>query len=411
MEINRHNYETYFLLYVDNELPASERTAVELFVQENPDLAPELTLLGGTILPQEFTSFEHKSDLLRKDEVSAWQEKMLLQLDAELGKEESAALSKAIDADKNLAQEWNILQQTKLDKNETIVFENKAALYRKESGRVVAMRFRRIAIAAAVAGLLLVAAVFVFRKPVTPSDSVASTTEPVKQIVKESSQLATQSNNINADIKDDNNLPADAANNNITANSNNQDQLTATNNRNASGNKQTVKQNSVSDRVNQLVKDNNIVNNNTVTTQVKNQDKITDTERKNRSLENINNKESNNIASSTVDKKEEALLQRKVTDGMVATNQTVKTERTIQPLTSPDIEITTLTPNRYASTASLENLQQDQQEDKVLFMNEEKVSRSKISGFIRKVKRVIERKANIKTGNGIKIAGFEIAAR
>lgn len=85
MEINRHNYETYFLLYVDNELPASERTAVELFVQENPDLAPELTLLGGTILPQEFTSFEHKSDLLRKDEVSAWQEKMLLQLDAELG--------------------------------------------------------------------------------------------------------------------------------------------------------------------------------------------------------------------------------------------------------------------------------------------------------------------------------------
>jgi hypothetical protein len=59
----------------------------------------------------------------------------------------------------------------------------------------------------------------------------------------------------------------------------------------------------------------------------------------------------------------------------------------------------------------LENLQQDQQEDKVLFMNEEKVSRSKISGFIRKVKRVIERKANIKTGNGIKIAGFEIAAR
>ena len=127
MDINRHNYETYFLLYVDNELPAAERTAVELFVRENPDLAPELELLGGTILPQEITSFEHKSDLFRKDEVSAWQEKMLLQLDAELGKDDSASLLKAIEADKNLSQEWSILQQTKLDKNETIVFENKAS--------------------------------------------------------------------------------------------------------------------------------------------------------------------------------------------------------------------------------------------------------------------------------------------
>lgn len=410
MDINRHNYETYFLLYVDNELPAAERTAVELFVRENPDLAPELELLGGTILPQEITSFEHKSDLLRKDEVSAWQEKMLLQLDAELGKEDSDSLFKAMDADKNLAQEWNILQQTKLDKNETIVFENKASLYRKESGRIVAMRFRRMAIAAAVTGLLLMAAVFVFRKPATPVDTVAKTSEPVKQTDKENSELAAQGNTDNSVKKEDALLPADAIQNNTTVNNSASDQLTAMNNRKISD-KPTVKQPVAPVRVKQqqLINDNN--NSNTVAAQLKGQDKVVDTERKNRSLENINNKESNNIASSTVDKKEEALLQRKVTDGMVATNQQEKTERTIQPLTSPDIEITALTPNRYASTASMDNLQQEQKEDKVLFMNEEKVSRSKISGFIRKVKRVIERKANIKTGNGIKIAGFEIAAR
>jgi len=409
MDINRHNYETYFLLYVDNELPAAERTAVELFVQENPDLAPELELLSGTILPMDTTSFEHKSDLLRKDEVSLWQEKMLLQLDAELGKEDSASLLKAMDADKNLAQEWNILQQTKLDKNETIVFENKASLYRKESGRVVAMRIRRIAIAAAVAGLLLMAAVFVFRKPATPVDAVAKTSAPVKQTNKDNSELAAQGNTDNPVKKEDALLPADAIKNNTTVNSNTSDKLTATNNRNIAD-KQMVKKPEAPVRTNQLFND--VTNNsNSATAQVKNQDKVADIERKNRSLENINNKESNNIASSTVDKKEEALLQRKVTDGMVATNQQVKTERTIQPLTSPDIEITALTPNRYASTASMDNLQQEQKEDKVLFMNEEKVSRSKISGFIRKVKRVIERKANIKTGNGIKIAGFEIAAR
>lgn len=410
MEINRHNYETYFLLYVDNELPAAERSAVELFVRENPDLAPELALLGGTILPQEITSFEHKADLLRKDDTAVWQEKMLLQLDAELSKEESAALSEAIDADKNLAQEWNLLQQTKLDSNEAIVFENKASLYRKEAGRVVTLRFRRMAIAAAVAGLLLTAAVFVFRKPSAPVDTVVKTTEPIKQANKENSELAAQSNTDNPVMKEENPLPADAIKNNTTVNINTSDKLTATNIRNISD-KPTVIQPVSPVRVKQQQQINDNNNSNIVAAQLKNQEKVADQERKNRSLENINNKESNNIASLPVDKNEEALLQRKVTDGTVATNQSVKTEKTIQPLTSPDIEITTLTPNRYASTASMDNLQQDQQEDKVLFMNEEKVSRSKISGFIRKVKRVIERKANIKTGNGIKIAGFEIAAR
>ena len=42
-------------------------------------------------------------------------------------------------------------------------------------------------------------------------------------------------------------------------------------------------------------------------------------------------------------------------------------------------------------------------------MNEENVKRSKLGGFIRKVKRVVERTANIKTDNSIKVAGFDIA--
>ncbi|MBY0481880.1 MAG: hypothetical protein K2Q21_11020 [Chitinophagaceae bacterium] len=50
MNINQSNYENYFLLYVDGELSASEMQAVECFAAENIDLADELEMLLQTKL-------------------------------------------------------------------------------------------------------------------------------------------------------------------------------------------------------------------------------------------------------------------------------------------------------------------------------------------------------------------------
>ena len=65
MTINRHNYETYFLLYADNELPTSERVAVEVFVAENIDLTNEFELCKATILPNEELIFANKELLFK----------------------------------------------------------------------------------------------------------------------------------------------------------------------------------------------------------------------------------------------------------------------------------------------------------------------------------------------------------
>lgn len=50
MKLDRNNYEEFFLLYVDNELTAEQRRSVEQFVQEHPDLAMELDILQQTVL-------------------------------------------------------------------------------------------------------------------------------------------------------------------------------------------------------------------------------------------------------------------------------------------------------------------------------------------------------------------------
>ena len=49
--------------------------------------------------------------------------------------------------------------------------------------------------------------------------------------------------------------------------------------------------------------------------------------------------------------------------------------------------------------------------NRYLNVDDDKEKRTTLGGFIRKAKRVIERTTSVKTGEGIKIAGFEIALK
>ena len=68
MEINRKNYESFFLLYLDGELIPSQRLAVEKFLDENADLQKEFILLQHTVLPPSDIIFEPKELLFREEE-------------------------------------------------------------------------------------------------------------------------------------------------------------------------------------------------------------------------------------------------------------------------------------------------------------------------------------------------------
>jgi hypothetical protein len=71
MKINIQNYETYFLLYIDNELPVVEKREVERFIKEHPALANELNTLKQTVLAADHILFEEKAILYRYQEMES----------------------------------------------------------------------------------------------------------------------------------------------------------------------------------------------------------------------------------------------------------------------------------------------------------------------------------------------------
>lgn len=71
MELNQDNYENYLLLYIDNELTASERAAVEAFLESNPEYAKEFKALQNAILAPESVTYTDKKLLYRFEEMEA----------------------------------------------------------------------------------------------------------------------------------------------------------------------------------------------------------------------------------------------------------------------------------------------------------------------------------------------------
>jgi hypothetical protein len=183
MIINRHNYEEFFILYLDNELSSEDRSRVELFVQENPDLQEELNMLQQTLLVADTSLvFDGKESLMKSAadcniNMSNYEQWLLLYIDDELTTEQEIAVENFAVTHPAVKTTLDILQKTKLKPEETIVYFNKESLYRKEetTRRVIPIRWWRVAAAAI---LISIAGVSVFylvnnQKPVSTEGPVA----------------------------------------------------------------------------------------------------------------------------------------------------------------------------------------------------------------------------------------------
>lgn len=186
MNINRHNYEEYFILYLDNELEVDERGQVEVFAQQNPDLKAELDmLLQSKLNPDASIHFEDKGSLMRFENASVtltnYEEWLTSYIDNELNEEERNHVEQFLTANPAIQKELSLLQQVKLQP-EAIIFPNKESLYRREekAPRIVVMRWQRIAVAAVLLFAISITAIVVLNKKDNDAANVA-TSQPKEQ--------------------------------------------------------------------------------------------------------------------------------------------------------------------------------------------------------------------------------------
>ncbi|MCW3088993.1 MAG: hypothetical protein JWP81_62 [Ferruginibacter sp.] len=363
--INRQTYETFFLLYTDNELSVAERKAVEEFVSINPDLQEELIMLQQSILKPEDVVFEDKSSLLKNDSLPAGiPEKLMLYLDDELSLPDRKELETKISADKMIERELNILQQTKLVP-ESIVFTDKKSLYRKEPGRLVIFRVWKFAAAAVLIGLGVWGGLkYINNEPAIKIDQTAVKT-PAKQVPAR----------VEATVD-----PAAATGTNIPVV---EKELAVT--------KSSDKKSSISPVIQ--------ANKKVALKGLAKQDIAVEEKSPTNNLpkpyfDNVNNIDRNNTITANVTPKKQSstIVDPKNNDIVNGTGK-------LDPA------------NLFAANTSFTD-NKEENNDRVLFMKEEKLKKTKLGGIFRKVKRVLERSASIKqdgNSNNIKVANFEFA--
>lgn len=156
MNINRLNYEEYFILYIDNELSPAERQEVEQFIAEQADLRVELEMLEQTVIrPDRKLVFEDKAQLMKGSALANpvneanCEEYFILYGDNELTNEEQDFVEQFVYRNPAWQTSFEAYQLARFRPDTSITFPEKSVLYRsEESEKVVVMRWWKIAVAA-----------------------------------------------------------------------------------------------------------------------------------------------------------------------------------------------------------------------------------------------------------------------
>ena len=193
--ITGHNYEVFFLDFLDGNLSESEMKEFSRFLQKNPSLKEELESFEEVTLEPSDIKFENKQELIKKTqaqhfEITEFEYLCVADIEKDNNNEELKQLKKELSVSENKAA-YTVFNAVKLQANENIVFSNKSKLLKK----YVSVNFRTVISVASAAAILLF---FVLKGDFVNSDSSESAG-------KQLSEKVIKNENVKSDVFEDTN--------------------------------------------------------------------------------------------------------------------------------------------------------------------------------------------------------------
>jgi len=130
MNINKNNYEAFFLDYHEGNLTPEQVAEVLLFVEQHPELKEEFENFENFSIDAEELKFENKSLLKKHIDINNIEEYIVLSIEGKLNKAEKDLLNSYLKQHPQHQKTVDLYQKTKLTPDYSIVFESKEDLKR-----------------------------------------------------------------------------------------------------------------------------------------------------------------------------------------------------------------------------------------------------------------------------------------
>lgn len=192
-DITRHNYEEFFLDYLEGTLSSVQRVALEDFLTKNPDLKIELEDMECPVLSKANVQIDSES-LKEIPYRESFDDFCVARMEGDLSIENEIAFDSFLEKNEAFKKENEIYKKTILIADSSLVFTDKDNLKRSSRKVVFWWYFSRVGVAASIVLLFSLWSIFYqFEDDYTHKENL---TAKVETTVSESNEIAESNTSI-----------------------------------------------------------------------------------------------------------------------------------------------------------------------------------------------------------------------
>jgi hypothetical protein len=200
MQIDRSNYEIWFIDWLDGNLSSMQADQLKLFLSQNPDLREEFNELTAVSIVPYHISFPDKNQLKRSASditPSQFEHLCVAFLENDLSVSQQTELKEIIDTSTEKKETFDLIQKTRLTPTE-IKYKHKSLLLKRTSiQKVIRLSVTGLSAAAAIALIIILFSTF-------PENISLKSNKSAQNLVSDSTLQRPSSvikrDNINTDI-------------------------------------------------------------------------------------------------------------------------------------------------------------------------------------------------------------------